>query len=87
MNESLNITLQKSRRESGIELLKVFGILMIILCHVVQTLCSENSAVPYFDYVIQINMAITNIKLLFIQLLSYSGQFGNWVFLLVLHGF
>ncbi len=56
MNESLNITLQKSRRESGIELLKVFGILMIILCHAVQTLCSENSAVPYFDYVIQINI-------------------------------
>lgn len=67
-------------RESGIELLKIFAILLIITNHVVQTLCEPNDYVTYHDYLMDISHATRNIQQLILAMLRYSGVFGNTLF-------
>ena len=47
MNKEVQIK-EKKTRQSGIELLKIFGILLIVLSHAVQTLATEYSNFNYF---------------------------------------
>ena len=54
-------------RESGIELLKIFGILLVVLSHVVQTLG---------DYV-NISYASKNPTVLALGVIRLSGNLGN----------
>lgn len=57
-------------RESGIELLKIFGILLVVLSHVVQTLG---------DYV-NISYASKSPTILALGVIRLSGNLGNIIF-------
>ena len=67
-------------RESGIELLKIAAIFLIVINHVVQTLCSENDYVPYQDYVLNLDTATTNAQYFVLMLFRHFGALGNTIF-------
>ena len=69
-----------NRRNSSIELLKVVGIILIVISHVVQTLHSNNDYVIANDYILDISMATRNIQQLILTILRYSGVLGNSIF-------
>lgn len=77
-----NLKQQKSTnsRNSSIELLKVFGIILIVISHVIQSLYSQNSNITANEYILNISMASTNIQHLVLALLRYCGSLGNTVF-------
>lgn len=70
---------EKAERMSGIELLKIFAILLIVISHVVQTLTSK-SVVFSSDYVIDANKATTSAICFLLALFRYCGQAGNYIF-------
>ena len=57
-------------RESGIELLKIFGILLVVVSHVVQTLA----------HYVNIDMASKSLTILALGVLRLSGNLGNIIF-------
>ncbi len=57
-------------RESGIELLKIFGILLVVLSHVVQTLGNY----------VNINYASKSPTILALGVIRLSGNLGNIIF-------
>ena len=67
-------------RDSGIELLKIIAILLIVIFHVVQTLCSENFFIPQNDYVVDLSVATTDVRNFVLTLFSYFGAMGNLIF-------
>lgn len=69
-----------SRRNSSIELLKIFGIILIVISHVIQTLHSQNTYFMAADYVLDISMATTNVQQFILALFRYSGVLGNTIF-------
>ena len=69
-----------SRRNSSIELLKIVGIILIVISHVVQTLHSNNDYVIENDYILDISTATTSIQQLILTILRYSGSLGNSIF-------
>lgn len=69
-----------NRRNSSIELLKVVGIILIVISHVVQTLHSNNDYVIANDYILDISTATRNIQQLILTILRYSGALGNSIF-------
>lgn len=71
---------QTNTRESGIELLKLMAVFLIVIGHVVQTLCSENPLVPYDDYILDLSVATTNLQHFILTLFRYFGAWGNAVF-------
>lgn len=70
----------KSKRNSCIELLKVFGIFLIVISHVIQTLHTQNAYVAENDYIINISRSTTDIQQFMLALLRYSGTLGNTIF-------
>lgn len=68
-------TNQVVKRQSGVELLKVIGIFLVILCHVVQTLIDWDQ-----PWSIPINGGITDVTHFTIAFLRYTGMFGNILF-------
>ena len=74
------MNLQRDRRASSIELLKIIAILLIIVSHVVQTLTSKPAYFPSKDYVLDITKATTEWGKLMISMLRYSGVIGNTIF-------
>ena len=44
-------------RESGIELLKIFAMILIVICHVSETIRYGSACVPYEDYVLDLSGA------------------------------
>ena len=74
-------TALKTGRNSSIELLKIFGLALIVIGHVVQTLGQTyNAYVPFADYSINLTLATDNIRYLLLSMLRYLGNFGNTVF-------
>lgn len=69
-----------SERNSGIELLKIFAILLVILSHVAQTLGEKNALVECQDYVLNLSIATTNLQQFVLVILRYSGALGNAIF-------
>lgn len=69
-----------NKRNSSIELLKIVGILLIVISHVVQTLHSNNDYFIMKDYILDISIATTNIQQLILTNLRYSGALGNNIF-------
>lgn len=65
-------------RNSSVELLKLFAIVIIVLSHVIQTLRTY----PQVDFFLPIGYATHDIKLLALSILQYCGSFGNTIFLL-----
>lgn len=71
----------KKERNSSIEALKLFGILIIVLSHVVQTLgISDNSFYAFNDYILQLDCSTTNFQQLILSMLRYCGSIGNTIF-------
>lgn len=66
-------------RESGVELLKIIGILLIIISHVTQTLYTPNN---YFElnYVLEVKYATKNIQNILLAWFSAFGTQGNLIF-------
>lgn len=76
-----NLIKEKSNeRNSSVELLKVIGIFLIVLSHVIQTLHSPNDLVGIQDYVVDLSMATTNIQYLILAILRSCGAIGNTIF-------
>ena len=71
-----NTNNQRLNRESGVELLKVIGILLVVLSHVIQTLTTGDAS-----WAIAIKgVGITDISTFIIAVLRYSGALGNYIF-------
>lgn len=71
---------QTQIRESGIELLKIFAIIVIVISHVTQTLSCENLFLPYNDYVLDVSAATTDISKFILILFRHFGVWGNAIF-------
>ena len=67
-------------RNSSIELLKIFAILLVVISHVLQTLHEPNEYFANNDYLLDLSMATTNAQQLILALLRYSGALGNTIF-------
>ena len=64
-------------RNSGIELLKIFSMIIIVSCHVVQTLTYQKiNGTPLFDF----TMSGQSITITTISALLYNGAIGNCIF-------
>ena len=74
------IDAQKATRESGIELVKIIAIFLIVISHVVRTLCAGNSYIAYQDYVLNLYAATTNVQYFLLILFRHLGVLGNTVF-------
>lgn len=68
------------QRESGIEMLKIFAIGLIVISHVINSLCKENVYIGYNDYIVDLSHATTSISNFFIILMMYFGVLGNSLF-------
>lgn len=64
-------------RKSGVELLKIFGILLVVLSHVEQTLCTQFDG---FSYKLDIETPTSSVIVFIIAILRYSGVLGNSIF-------
>ena len=74
-----NIGIKK--RNSSIEALKILGVFLIVISHVVQTLGSNgNVYVPNIDFGINLSVATTDLQRLVLSMLRYNGSFGNTIF-------
>ncbi len=71
---------KRNSRNSAVECLKILGMVLIVLSHVVQTLHSGNTYVGYQDYVFPLGVATSDPKILILNILRYSGVFGNAIF-------
>lgn len=70
----------RSTRKSGIECLKVIAIFMIVLSHVVQTLCTEFSTAQSSEYVIPLQTATRNLQYECLSVFRCLGTIGNMTF-------
>nr|WP_297767853.1 acyltransferase family protein [uncultured Butyrivibrio sp.] len=71
---------KRNRRNSSIELLKIFALALIVINHVVSTLWSPSPYFQYDDYMIDLGMASTSISQLLLAIFSYFGELGNDIF-------
>lgn len=69
-----------NRRNSSIELLKVFGMVLIVLSHVIQTLHNPKEYIPVTDYIVDLSRATTDIQQLVLVLFRHCGVLGNSIF-------
>ena len=72
--------LSKNYRKSSIELLKIVGIVLIVISHVVETLHTGNDYIATNDFMLDISAATTNIQYLILAIFQYSGSLGNSIF-------
>ena len=71
----------KNKRKSGVELLKIIGIFLIVISHVIQTLGSDKLAIVGFnDYFLNVGLPSSNPQHFILGMLSYSGALGNAIF-------
>lgn len=70
-----NVAVKKASRNSSIELLKIFAIVIIVLSHVTQDLIGSGQA-----YLISPNATADPSALVILLLRSFSGIFGNSIF-------
>jgi len=68
---------QKSLRDSGIELIKIFAVILIIISHVIQTL-SKGEYIS--GYGVNLRYATTDLQTFVLIVLRYSGVLGNNIF-------
>lgn len=69
--------IDRQTRDSGIELLKIF---VIVINHTVQSLTNEAYNIPNNGFVIDISRATTNIQCILLQIFRHFGVLGNSVF-------
>lgn len=74
------IKFDKAARQSSIELLKIIGIFLIVVSHVVETLNNPNPYISYNDYIVPLGHATHDPQKLCLSLLRYCGDLGNMIF-------
>jgi surface polysaccharide O-acyltransferase-like enzyme len=79
MNHTMS-TQKNTMRNSSIEGLKIFAIILIILSHVLNTLLSNYGYIENPEYLLDLNMATSNLQFLICTLLSYLGEVGVNIF-------
>ena len=67
-------------RNSRVELLKVAGILLVVLNHVVQSLQTPSPFIPDDSYLVHFGEATNDYHLLLLSIFRYSGNLGNTLF-------
>lgn len=67
-------------RRTGIELLKIFSMLLIVIYHVTYTLQDNGPALKYSDYIINLRQPTTNWEFIILKLFLYLGILGNSIF-------
>ena len=70
----------RKERKSGVELLKLFAILLIIISHITQTLQEANPYISISGYIWDFSFASMNIQGMALQFMRSFGVFGNLVF-------
>lgn len=75
-----NSTALKTERNASIELLKIFALALIVVGHVVQTIGSTFSYVPFSDYYVNLREVTDQFRFLALSMLRYCGNLGNTVF-------
>lgn len=68
-------------RFSGIELLKIFAIILIVMSHAIPF--SSTGILPdgtIVDYMLNLDIATTNVQVFICNLIRYGGQLGNAIF-------
>lgn len=78
--QKVETRLSRKYRKSSIELLKIVGILLIVISHVVETLHVSNNYIAMNDFILDISTATTNIQYLILAIFQYSGSLGNSIF-------
>lgn len=68
------------RRHSGLELLKIFAILLIVISHTVQTMQQGGSLVEFRDYVLPLENASTELQYFILRCMRHFGIIGNNIF-------
>ena len=82
-NSIIQINNKPKERKSGVELLKIFGILLVVISHVVQTLEYSNvELIGYNDYYINLALPTSNLSVVILAILRHSGHLGNSIFFL-----
>ena len=71
---------RQTDRQSSVELLKVFAIILIVISHVTQTLGKANTSVDFQDYVLLLGNATSDIQVIILTLLRQMGALGNTIF-------
>ena len=70
-----------SKRNSGIEVLKILAIVLIVTSHVVQTVGTKGNAyISFSDYWVELTAATRKVPVLLLAMLRYSGELGNTIF-------
>ena len=72
--------LYKKPRESGIELLKIFALLFIVISHIAQTVTTSHEFIWYPEYVFNIETASFNLNAIGVLLCRHLGSLGNHIF-------
>lgn len=67
-------------RDSSIELLKIIGIFLIVISHVIQCLHTPNEFIKNQEYILDISVASASVQRLILAMLRSSGAFGNTIF-------
>lgn len=70
----------RTARNSGIELLKIFAIFLIVVSHSTQTLSDISTNILYQEYAVNLSLATTDLQQLIAAMLRYSGYLGNTIF-------
>ena len=71
----------KNKRNSSIEFFKIFGIFLIIIAHLTQTLMGTNNLINTSD-IINVGSSSTSINNIILNLFFYLGTIGNFMFLI-----
>lgn len=71
---------KKKQRESGIEFLKIIGILLVVLSHVTQTLYEPLPGMDASDCLMNLGASTTDIRQIILTAFSYAGVLGNSIF-------
>lgn len=70
-----------NKRKTGIEALKLFAIIVIVISHVVQTLGTKsNGYISFHNYYLDLTTATGNLQQLCLSILRYNGEIGNTLF-------
>lgn len=67
-------------RNSGIELVKIIGMILIVISHMTQTLCTPVTVIPDESYIVDLSAPTVNIQYLVLSILGYGGTIGNMLF-------
>lgn len=71
------LNLNKKERNSGVELLKLFAVVLIVLSHSMPTTASASG-----EHTMNLSLATTSLQRFAIVLLQYGGQIGNGIFII-----